>query len=73
LYRKHWGLDDLVLMSFMLCVSLMVFSFRRLQDLSKEVKGRAAAEHGEAPDDDADDKEHRKKKKRHKDKDKHKK
>jgi diguanylate cyclase (GGDEF)-like protein len=41
---EDWGLDDLVLMSFMLCVSLMVFSFRRLQDLSKEVKGRAAAE-----------------------------
>jgi diguanylate cyclase (GGDEF)-like protein len=42
---EDWGLDDLVLMSFMLCMSLMVFSFRRLQDLSKEVRGRAAAEH----------------------------
>jgi diguanylate cyclase (GGDEF)-like protein len=41
---EDWGLDDLVLMSFMLCISLMVFSFRRLQDLSREMKGRAAAE-----------------------------
>jgi diguanylate cyclase (GGDEF)-like protein len=42
---EDWGADDVVLMSFMLCMSLMVFSFRRLQDLSKEVRGRAAAEH----------------------------
>jgi diguanylate cyclase (GGDEF)-like protein len=28
----------------MLCLGLMIFSFRRLQDLSKEMKGRAAAE-----------------------------
>ena len=41
---EDWGLDDLVLMSFMLCVCLMIFSFRRLQDLAKEMKGRAAAE-----------------------------
>jgi diguanylate cyclase (GGDEF)-like protein len=41
---EDWGLDDLVLMSFMLCLGLMVYSFRRFQDLSKEMKGRAAAE-----------------------------
>src|SRR6202030_1793153 len=41
---EDWGLDDLVLMSFMLCISLMVYSFRRLQDIAKEMKGRAAAE-----------------------------
>jgi diguanylate cyclase (GGDEF)-like protein len=41
---EDWGLDDLVLMSFVLCISMMIFSFRRLQDLSKEIKGRAAAE-----------------------------
>jgi diguanylate cyclase (GGDEF)-like protein len=41
---QEWGADDLILLSFMLCVSLMIFSFRRLQDLSKEVRGRAAAE-----------------------------
>jgi diguanylate cyclase (GGDEF)-like protein len=42
---EDWGADDVFLMSFMLCIGLMIFSFRRLQDLSKEVKGRAAAEH----------------------------
>jgi diguanylate cyclase (GGDEF)-like protein len=41
---EEWGADDLVLMSFMLCISLIVYSFRRLQDLAKEMKGRAAAE-----------------------------
>jgi diguanylate cyclase (GGDEF)-like protein len=41
---EDWGADDAVLMSFMLCLGLMVFSFRRLQDLSHEMKGRAAAE-----------------------------
>ncbi len=42
-----WGADDAVLMSFVLSVGLVIFSFRRLQDLSKEVKARAVAE-GEA-------------------------
>src|SRR6202171_6241575 len=42
---EDWGADDFVLMSFMLFMCLMVFSFRRLQDLSKEVRGRAAAQH----------------------------
>jgi diguanylate cyclase (GGDEF)-like protein len=41
---EDWGADDLFLMSFMLCLSLMVYSFRRLQDLAKAMKGRAAAE-----------------------------
>jgi diguanylate cyclase (GGDEF)-like protein len=41
---EDWGADDAVLMSFMLTVSLAVFSFRRLQDLFKEIKARAAAE-----------------------------
>ena len=41
---EDWGADDAVLMSFMLCLGLMIFSFRRLQDLSHEMKGRAAAE-----------------------------
>src|SRR6202023_3220313 len=41
---QDWGADDLVLMSFTLCISLMVYSFRRLQDLAKAMKGRAAAE-----------------------------
>jgi diguanylate cyclase (GGDEF)-like protein len=41
---EDWGADDIVLMSFLLSISLMVFSFRRLQDLSKEVKARSAAE-----------------------------
>jgi diguanylate cyclase (GGDEF)-like protein len=41
---EDWGADDIFLMSFMLCIGLMIFSFRRLQDLAKEIKGRAAAE-----------------------------
>jgi diguanylate cyclase (GGDEF)-like protein len=41
---EEWGADDAVLMSFMLCLGLMVFSFRRLQDIAHEMKGRAAAE-----------------------------
>jgi hypothetical protein len=41
---EDWGADDAVLMSFLLTISLAVFSFRRLQDLYKEVKARAAAE-----------------------------
>jgi diguanylate cyclase (GGDEF)-like protein len=41
---EDWGADDLVLMSFMLSLCLMIYSFRRLQDLAKEMKGRAAAE-----------------------------
>src|SRR6202035_2141887 len=44
---EDWGADDVVAMSFVLCMCLVVYSFRRLQDLSKEVKARAAAE-GEA-------------------------
>src|ERR1700719_2323733 len=41
---EDWGVDDLILMSFMLSISLIIYSFRRLQDLAKEMKGRAAAE-----------------------------
>jgi diguanylate cyclase (GGDEF)-like protein len=41
---EEWGADDLVLMSIMLCIGLIIYSFRRLQDLSREMKRRAAAE-----------------------------
>jgi diguanylate cyclase (GGDEF)-like protein len=41
---EDWGADDAVLMSFLLSIGLGIFSFRRLKDLSKEVKARAAAE-----------------------------
>jgi diguanylate cyclase (GGDEF)-like protein len=41
---EDWGVDDLMLMSFMLTLCLIIYSFRRLQDLAKEMKGRAAAE-----------------------------
>src|SRR6202011_5761734 len=32
---EDWGADDLVLMSFMLSICLIIYSFRRLQDLAK--------------------------------------
>src|ERR1700692_4374261 len=41
---EDWGADDLIFMSLLLCICLLVFSFRRLQDISKEIKARAAAE-----------------------------
>ena len=41
---EDWGADDVILMSFIASLGLAVFSFRRLQDLSKEVKTRIAAE-----------------------------
>jgi diguanylate cyclase (GGDEF)-like protein len=41
---EDWGADDAVLMSILLTICLAIFSFRRLQDLFKEVKARAAAE-----------------------------
>lgn len=44
---KDWGADDAVMMSFVLSIGLVIYSIRRLQDLSKEVKARAEAE-GEA-------------------------
>jgi hypothetical protein len=44
--KKHedWGADDIFLMSFLLSICLVIFSFRRLQDLSKEIKARVTAE-----------------------------
>jgi diguanylate cyclase (GGDEF)-like protein len=44
---EDWGADDFFFMSFLLCICLLVFSFRRIQDIAKEIKARAAAE-GEA-------------------------
>jgi GGDEF domain-containing protein len=36
--------DDAILMSFLLSIGLVIYSIRRLQDLSKEIKARSAAE-----------------------------
>ena len=46
LARKYegWGVDDAILMSFLLSIGLVIYSIRRLQDLSKEIKARSAAE-----------------------------
>jgi diguanylate cyclase (GGDEF)-like protein len=41
---EHWGVDDAILISFILSLGLIIFSARRLQDLSKEIKARVTAE-----------------------------
>ena len=41
---EDWGADDAVLLSFVLSMGLVIYSVRRVQDLSKEVKARTAAE-----------------------------
>jgi diguanylate cyclase (GGDEF)-like protein len=39
-----WEMDDLIFVFFMLSVALMIYGFRRYQDLSREIKARTAAE-----------------------------
>jgi diguanylate cyclase (GGDEF)-like protein len=39
-----WEMDDLIFVVFMLSVCLMIYGFRRYQDLSREIKARTAAE-----------------------------
>jgi diguanylate cyclase (GGDEF)-like protein len=39
-----WEMDDLIFVFFMLSVALMIYGFRRYQDLSGEIKARTAAE-----------------------------
>jgi diguanylate cyclase (GGDEF)-like protein len=41
---EHWGMDDAILLSFLLSLGLVIFSARRLQDLAKEIKARVTAE-----------------------------
>ena len=42
--HQDWDLDDLLLVSFVLSIALIVYAFRRIQDLSREIKARQAAE-----------------------------
>jgi diguanylate cyclase (GGDEF)-like protein len=39
-----WEMDDLIFVVFMLSAALMIYGFRRYQDLSREIKARTAAE-----------------------------
>ena len=39
-----WEMDDLIFVFFMLSAALMIYGFRRYQDLSREIKARTAAE-----------------------------
>jgi diguanylate cyclase (GGDEF)-like protein len=39
-----WEMDDLIFVVFMLSVGLMIYGFRRYQDLSREIDARTAAE-----------------------------
>lgn len=42
--NQDWFADDIFALSFLLSIGLVIFSVRRLQDLSREVKARSAAE-----------------------------
>jgi diguanylate cyclase (GGDEF)-like protein len=39
-----WEMDDLIFVFFMLSVALMIYGFRRYQDLSREITARSTAE-----------------------------
>jgi hypothetical protein len=39
-----WEMDDLIFVFFMLSVAMMIYGFRRYQDLSREITARVAAE-----------------------------
>jgi GGDEF domain-containing protein len=39
-----WEMDDLIFVFFMLSAGLVIYGFRRYQDLSREIKARTAAE-----------------------------
>src|SRR3984957_398367 len=40
----NWEMDDLIFVFFMLSAGLMIYGFRRYQDLSREIQARTAAE-----------------------------
>jgi diguanylate cyclase (GGDEF)-like protein len=39
-----WEMDDLIFVMFMLSVAMMIYGFRRYQDLSREIEARTCAE-----------------------------
>jgi diguanylate cyclase (GGDEF)-like protein len=39
-----WEMDDIIFVAFMLSAALIIYGFRRYQDLSREIKARTAAE-----------------------------
>lgn len=42
--QANWQLDDIIFVALVLSIALLVHGYRRLQDLSKEIKARHAAE-----------------------------
>jgi len=42
--QANWQLDDLIFVALVLSIAMLVYGYRRLQDLSKEIKARHAAE-----------------------------
>src|SRR5712664_3624110 len=42
--HADWEMDDLIFVVFMLSAAMMIYGFRRYQDLSREIKARTAAE-----------------------------
>jgi len=41
---EHWKVDDIIFVSFVLGILLLIYGFRRYQDLSREIKARRGAE-----------------------------
>jgi diguanylate cyclase (GGDEF)-like protein len=41
----EWELDDIIFVVFVLSIAMMIYSFRRYLDLSREIKARITAEH----------------------------
>jgi diguanylate cyclase (GGDEF)-like protein len=42
--HADWEVDDIIFVLFMLSAAMMIYGFRRYQDLSREIKARTAAE-----------------------------
>jgi diguanylate cyclase (GGDEF)-like protein len=42
--HADWGVDDIIFVVFMLSAAMMIYGFRRYQDLSREIKARTDAE-----------------------------
>ncbi len=43
--HADWEMDDLIFVAFILSAAMMIYGFRRFQDISREIRARVAAEH----------------------------
>jgi diguanylate cyclase (GGDEF)-like protein len=44
LEHADWDIDDIIFVVFILSIAMLIYGFRRYQDLSREIKARTAAE-----------------------------